>query len=87
MREILGLSAPMNKIGHPTYLSNAKESLIVAAADIEGGHGLTMDSNYLLELLQRVIKTVKCWHGDNDGLNNFTPQVFPSSCQLCQLKG
>ena len=56
MREILGLSAPMNKLVHPTYLSNAKEYLIVEAADIEGGHGLTMDSNYPLELLQRVIK-------------------------------
>ena len=46
----------MNKLVHPTYLSNAKEYLIVEAADIEGGHGLTMDSNYPLELLQRAIK-------------------------------
>ena len=35
----------MNKIGLPTYLSNDKESLIVADADIEGGHGLTLNSN------------------------------------------
>ena len=48
VREILGLSAPMNKIGLSTYLSNYKESLIVLAADIEGGNGLPLDSNYIL---------------------------------------
>ena len=31
--EVLGLSAPMNKIGRPTYLSKNVESLIVAAAE------------------------------------------------------
>ena len=30
----------MNKIYHPNFLSNDKESLIVPAADIEGGNGL-----------------------------------------------
>ena len=49
----------MNKIGRPTYLNNDKESLIVAASEIEGGHDLPLDSNYLLENLQRVIKAVK----------------------------
>ena len=57
VRETVGFSAPMNKIGPPTYLSNDKDYLIVAAAEIEGGHGLPLDSNYILEQLQRVIKT------------------------------
>ena len=42
----------MNKIGRPTYLINEKESLIVADADIEGGIGLPLDSNYILRKLQ-----------------------------------
>ena len=74
----------MNKIGRPTYLSNEKESLTVVAADIEGAHVLTMDSNYLLYLLQRVIKAVNCWCGDNYILNNVTPQVFMPSRQSFQ---
>ena len=41
----------MNKIGRPTYPINDKEYLIVAADDIEGGHGLTLDSNYLRDHL------------------------------------
>ena len=45
VREIVGLSAPMNKIVHTNYLSYDKEYLIVAAADIEDGHGLLLDSN------------------------------------------
>ena len=36
----------MNEIGRPTYLSNTKEYFIVTAANIEGGHGLPLDSNY-----------------------------------------
>ena len=39
----------MNKIGHPTYLINYKESLIDETAEIEGGNGLPLDSNYCLE--------------------------------------
>ena len=38
----------MNKIVFPTYLSNDKKYLIVAASDIEGGHSLPLDGNYLL---------------------------------------
>ena len=45
---MFGLSAPMNEICRPNYLSNDRESLIVAAADIEGGRGIPLDSNYLL---------------------------------------
>ena len=48
-REIVGLSEPMNKICHPTYLGNDKENLVVVDADIEGGHGLPLESNYILE--------------------------------------
>ena len=63
----------MNKVDIPTYLSNNKESLIVATTDIQGGHGPPLDSNSILEQLQRVIKAFKCWYGDNYILNNVTP--------------
>ena len=66
----------MNKIGHPTYLSNDKESLIVAAAEIEGGHGLPLDSNSILDQLKHLIKAVKWWCVDNEIINDVTPQVF-----------
>ena len=59
--EIVGLSAPMNITGRPTYLSNEKESLIFVAVDIEGGHDLPLESNSLLEQLYSVIKAVKFW--------------------------
>ena len=77
----------MNKICLPNYLINDKEYLIVAADEIEGYHGLPLDSNSILELLQRVIKAVKFWCGDNDIIDNFTPQLLPPSHQMCQLKG
>ena len=48
VREIVGLSAPMNKISRPTYLSYNKEYLIVEATDIEGGRGLPLGHNYFL---------------------------------------
>ena len=44
------------KIVRPYYLSNDKGYLIVSSADIVGVHGLILDSNYLLEHLQRIIK-------------------------------
>ena len=71
----------MNNIGRSTYLSNDKDYLIVAAADIEVDHGLHLDSNYLLEKMQRITKAFKGWCGDNHVINNVTPQVFPPSCQ------
>ena len=74
----------MNNIGRPNYLSNDKDSLIVVASDIEGDHVLPLDSNYLLDQLQHVIKAVKFWCSNNDVLNNTTPQVFLSSRQVCQ---
>ena len=49
----------MNNIGRSTYLSNDKDYLIVAAADIEGGNGINLDSNYLWGKLQRVINAIK----------------------------
>ena len=58
VREIVGLSAPMNKAGLPTYLGNDKESLIDSYDEIKGGHGLPLDSNCLLEQFQRVINAV-----------------------------
>ena len=84
VREILGLLATMNKIVQPTYLSNDKESLIVAAYDIECGHGPRLGVNYILEQLQCVIKTVKRWCVDNYILKNVTPQLFRPSHQSCQ---
>ena len=74
----------MNKIGRPTYLSNYKESLMVAAAYIEGGNCLPLDSTYILGHLKHVINSIKFWCGNNDIINNFTPQVFPPSRQTCQ---
>ena len=47
VRDILGLSANMNKMVRPTNLSNDKDPLIVEYDDIEGGLGPPLDSNYL----------------------------------------
>ena len=74
----------MNKIGRPTYFSNDKEYLIVEADEIEGGRGLPLGSNYILEHLKRAIKAFKCLCGDNDIINKATPQVFLPSCEACQ---
>ena len=74
----------MNKIFHPTYLSNNKEYLLVTAADTEGGNGPPLDSNYLSEKLQLPIKYIKLWCGNNKILDNFTLQVFLPSHQVCQ---
>ena len=52
VREILGLSAPLNKTDRPTYLGNVKEYLIVTADKIEDGQGLPLRSSYLLDQLQ-----------------------------------
>ena len=77
----------MNKLGLPTYLSNDKESLIVADDEIEGDHFLTLEIDSLLDQFQCAIKAIKLWCGDNGILNNVTPQVFPPSCQEFQRKG
>ena len=74
----------MNKIGIPTYLSNDKESLVVTDDEIEGGCGLLLESNFLLEQLQCVIKDVKYWYDDNYIIKNVTSPVFLLICQACQ---
>ena len=43
------LSATRKKAGRLTYLSKYEESLIVVSADIEGGHGLSLDNHALSE--------------------------------------
>ena len=50
----------MNKVGHQTYVSNDKETLIVAAAEVEGDHGLLLDSQALSEKFHCVTKSVNC---------------------------
>ena len=74
----------MNKIVHTNYLSNENESLIVAAADIEGVHGIPLGSTFILDQLQRDIKAFKLCCGDNYILDNVTPQLFTPSCRKCQ---
>ena len=46
-------------MGLSNYLSNEKKSLVVAATDIEGGNGLPLGSNSILEQFKRFIKAVK----------------------------
>ena len=46
------------KFGRPTYLNSDEEALVVASAEIEGAHGLTIDVNTLGVKLQLVIKAV-----------------------------
>ena len=42
VREIVGLSAPMHKIGYLTYLSKYKEPWKDTETDIEGGNSLSL---------------------------------------------
>ena len=76
----------MNKIGSPNYLINNKDYLIFVAADIEGEHVITLESNYILGHLQCIIKAVKCYSGDNGIINNTTPQVFTLGLQSYQWR-
>ena len=46
------------KKGRPTYLNPDEEALVVAAAEIEGAHGLPIDVNTLQAELQLVIRAV-----------------------------
>ena len=46
------------KVGKLTYLNSVEEALVVASAEIEGAHGLTIDVNTLGVKLQLVIKAV-----------------------------
>ena len=49
----------MKKNGRPTYLNEDGESLVIASAEIEGGHGLPFDYHCIVEQLQKFIKAVK----------------------------
>ena len=54
----------MKKAGSPTYLSQDRESFMIESADIEDGHGLTLDSKGISDQLQCIIKSAKVWRGD-----------------------
>ena len=56
----------MKKSGFPTYLSQYKDSLMVASSEIEVAHGPPLDSQYLLDQVQRVNKAIKGHPGDNN---------------------
>ena len=84
VRVIVELSAPMNKIGCSTYLINAKDSLILAAAEFEGGHGPPGYSISLLEQPNCIIKAVKYWCYNNNNIKNTIYQVFPPSFQALE---
>ena len=57
--EVLQLSAKNNKVGRPNYLSLDEESLVVVAADIEGAHGLPINTFSISYELQFVLASVK----------------------------
>ena len=56
--EIIKMSVQRIKVGRPTYLNSYEESLVVAAAKIEGSCGLPIDVNTVGVELQLVIKAV-----------------------------
>ena len=61
--------------------------MIVTAANIEVVHDPSLDSNYILDPLQRSINAVKLLCGDNEIINDVTLQVFLPSHQVCQWNG
>ena len=66
--EVVGFSAPMNKIGLTAYLSNNEDSLEVAASEVECGRGIPLYSHALSYQLKHFIKgtkDIKFWRGDN----------------------
>ena len=56
--EIIKISSQRIKVGRPTYLNSYEEALVVASAEIEGAHGLTIDVNKLGSEMQVVIRAV-----------------------------
>ena len=54
--EIINMSVQKIKVGRPTYLNSDEEALVVASAEIEGAHGLTIDVNTLGAELKFAIK-------------------------------
>ena len=63
-RQVVELSFTMNKLDCLTRLINNNQYFIVTAYDIQGGHGLHLDSHALSEHLQCVVESFKYWHGD-----------------------
>ena len=55
----------MKILGHPNYLSQDEESLIVALADIKDVHGLNLYYRGISEQLQRLVKASNTRRGDN----------------------
>ena len=76
----------MNKIGHPTYITNYKFSLIVIADGIESVHGPPLYNSSILDQLQRSVKAIELCCVDNEIINTVTLQVFMPIRQVCQLK-
>ena len=58
-REVIQISVKTNKVGRPTYLSLDEELLVVAAAEIEGAHGLPVDTATISAELQSIVAYVK----------------------------
>ena len=56
--ETIKISVHRIKVGRPTYLNSDEEAFVVAAAKIEGAHGLPIDVNTLGVELQLVIIAV-----------------------------
>ena len=55
IREVLQLFVENHKLVRPTYLSLYEESLVVSSAEIEGAHGLPMDTATVAAELQCVV--------------------------------
>ena len=58
-REVTQLYVKMNKVGRPTYLIPGEESLVVAEEEIEGNHGLPVNTATISTELQYVVASVK----------------------------
>ena len=58
--------AHTKKAGLLSYLSKYKESLLFASAEVEGGHGISLESNTLSDQLESALKPVEFWRGDNN---------------------
>ena len=56
--ETIKMSVYKIKNGRPTYLNPDEEALVVAAAEMEGNHGLPIDVNTLGAELKLVIRAV-----------------------------
>ena len=59
VREIVNLTVQMKKPCQPPYLNEDEESLLIAPAGIEGGHGLPLDCHGVAIQFQNVVNAVK----------------------------